>query len=255
MLLVIDAGNTNVAIGVYREEELLFVSRLATDPTMTEDQFAIALSNIFKLNGIEGATFKGAAISSVVPELTRAIKRGARKVTESEPVVLGPGVKTGLDIRIDNPTELGADLAATAVGALGKYELPCIIVDLGTATKVTVLGEDGAFLGCAIAPGMLISLNALAKGASQLSSIALKSPRATIGTNTVESMRAGLVHGTAEMLDGLIDRMNRELSTEAKTIVATGGLCTVVAKHCRHEMVIDQNLLLEGLRKVYEKNN
>ena len=254
MLLVVDAGNTNVAIGVYREEELLFVSRLATDPTMTEDQFAISLDSIFKLNGIADATFEGSAISSVVPELTRALKRGVRMVTATEPVVMGPGVRTGLDIKTDNPAELGADLVATAVGALEKYELPCIIADLGTATKLSVLDENGAFLGVSIAPGMLISLNALASGASQLSSIALKSPKATIGTNTVESIRSGLIHGTSGMLDGLIDRINGELSTPAKTIIATGGLCTVVAKHCRHEMVIDQNLLLEGLKKVYEKN-
>ena len=253
MLLVIDAGNTNVTIGVYREDELLFVSRLATDVTMTEDQFAVVLKNLLKLNEAEGP-FEGSVISSVVPELTRALKLGVRKVTDTDPIVLGPGVKTGLDIRLDNPAELGADLAATAVGALAQYELPCIIVDLGTATKVTVLDQNGAFLGGAIAPGILISLNALAKGASQLSSIALKSPAATIGTNTTECMRSGIVHGTAEMLDGIIDRMSAELGAEVRTVVATGGLCRVVAKHCRHEMVINQDLLMEGLKIIYEKN-
>lgn len=253
MLLVIDAGNTNVTIGAYRGDELLFVSRLANDPTMTEDQFAISLSSIFKLNGVDSRGFEGSVLSSVVPELTRAIRHGVYKATKTTPLVTGPGTDTGLDIRIDNPNELGADLVATAVGAKAQYELPCIILDLGTATKLSVVGEDGAFLGVSIAPGILISLNALAKGASQLSNIALKSPAHTIGTNTTESLRSGIVYGTAEMLDGLIDRMNAELPCPAKSIVATGGLCTVVAKHCRHELVINQELLLQGLKIVYEK--
>lgn len=254
MLLVIDAGNTNVTIGVFKRDELLFVSRLATDRTITEDQFAINLNSILKINGIEEPDFQGAAISSVVPELTRAIKKGVEMVTGKTPLVLGPGVKTGLNIKLDNPAELGADLCATAVGALSQYELPCIIVDLGTATKVTILGENGDFLGGAIAPGLLISLDALAGGASMLSSIALKSPKSSIGTNTPECIRSGMVYGTADMVDGTIDRMAKEVGVPVKTIVATGGLAPVVIKHCRHSIVINKNLLMEGLKVVYEKN-
>ena len=255
MLLVIDAGNTNVTIGVFKRDELLFVSRLATDRTITEDQFAISLNSILKINGIEEPDFQGAAISSVVPELTRAIKKGVEMVTGKTPLVLGPGVKTGLNIKLDNPAELGADLCATAVGALSQYELPCIIVDLGTATKVTILGENGDFLGGAIAPGLLISLDALAGGASMLSSIALKSPKASIGTNTPECIRSGMVYGTADMVDGTIDRMAKEVGVPVKTIVATGGLSPVVIKHCSHSIIVNKNLLMEGLKCIYEKNN
>ena len=255
MLLVIDAGNTNITIGVYKSDELLFVSRLATDRTITEDQFAINVNSILKINNIEADGFEGAVISSVVPELTRSIKKGGEMVTGKSPLVLGPGVKTGLNIKLDNPAELGADLCATAVGALSQYELPCIIVDLGTATKITILGENGDFLGGAIAPGLLISLDALANGASMLSSIALKSPKASIGTNTPECIRSGMVYGTADMVDGTIDRMSKEVSVPVKTIVATGGLSPVVIKHCSHNIIVNRNLLMEGLKVIFEKNN
>ncbi len=255
MLLVIDAGNTNITIGVYKSDELLFVSRLATDRTITEDQFAINVNSILKINNIEADGFEGAVISSVVPELTRSIKKGVEMVTGKLPLVLGPGVKTGLNIKLDNPAELGADLCATAVGALSQYELPCIIVDLGTATKITILGENGDFLGGAIAPGLLISLDALANGASMLSSIALKSPKASIGTNTPECIRSGMVYGTADMVDGTIDRMSKEVSVPVKTIVATGGLSPVVIKHCSHNIIVNRNLLMEGLKVIFEKNN
>lgn len=254
MLLVIDAGNTNVTIGVYREDELLFVSRLSTDRTITGDEFAISINSIFELNSVEPSGFDGSIISSVVPELTRAIKNGVKKVTGTEPIIVGPGVKTGLNIKLDNPAELGSDLACTAVGAFSKYELPCIIVDLGTATKITVVDEGGAFLGGAIAPGLLISLDALSNGASMLSSIALHSPKKTIGSNTTECLRSGIVFGNAEMLDGLIDRMQKELPIPAKSIVSTGGLSPVVVKHCKHEMIYDRDLLLYGLKIIFEKN-
>ncbi|MDO5448572.1 MAG: type III pantothenate kinase, partial [Clostridia bacterium] len=181
--------------------------------------------------------------------------KGVEMAIGKTPLVLGPGVKTGLNIKLDNPAELGADLCATAVGALSQYELPCIIVDLGTATKITILGENGDFLGGAIAPGLLISLDALAGGASMLSSIALKSPKASIGTNTPECIRSGMVYGTADMIDGTIERMMKEVGAPVKTIVATGGLSPVVIKHCSHSIIVNKNLLMEGLKCIYEKNN
>lgn len=253
MLLVIDAGNTNITIGAYKDDELLFVSRLATEHTLTEDQFAINIKSIFSINGVEPEQFIGGIISSVVPEITAALEHGVKKVTGKRPLVLGPGIKTGLNIRIDSPSELGADLAATAVGALAQYPMPCLILDLGTATKVTVLDENGAFLGGAIAPGVKTSLNALAKDASQLSQITLCAPKKAIGSNTQECMRSGIVLGTADMLDGLCDRMQNELGAPVKTIVATGGLVDI-AKHCRHEMIINNDLLLGGLKAIYDKN-
>lgn len=253
MLLVIDAGNTNITVGAYEGSILKFTSRLATDHSATRDRIAVDLSSIFLLNGVETGSFSGAIISSVVPEITNALKDAVRKVTGKTPLLVGPGVKTGLNILTDNPAEVGADLVAGAVAAKAKYPLPAIVVDLGTATKVIALDKNGAFRGCSIAPGVVISLNALTNGASQLSNISMNKPDHAIGTNTVDSMTAGLIFGTVDMLDGMCDRFTAELNDPVKTIVATGGLCHI-AEGCRHEMVIDQDLLLDGLKLIYQKN-
>lgn len=254
MLLVIDAGNTNITLGAYKDRDLVFVSRLSTEKNHTADQFAMDLNSVFVLNKMEGSSFKGAIISSVVPEITRALMTATEKVTGCTPLVLGPGVKTGLNIRIDDPSVLGADLVATAVAALNKYELPCLIADLGTATKVSAISADGAYLGCSIAPGVSLSLNALANGASQLSSISLKVPDHSIGTNTLDSMRSGLIYATVDGIDGIFDRMEAEMGTKVNTFVATGGLGGILTA-CKHEVVSDPNLILEGLRIIYDKNN
>ncbi len=254
MLLVIDAGNTNITIGAYNGDDLVFVSRLATDRTLTEDRIAIDINSIFSLYNVPSRSFKGAIISSVVPELTLALKNAVSRITGHVPYVVGPGLKTGLNIRIDNPAELGADLVAGAVGAVEQYELPCLVIDLGTATKISVIDETGAYRGCTISPGVAISLEALSRGASQLSQIALLAPAHAIGTNTIDCMRVGSVFGTADMLDGLCDRIEKELSVPVKTIVATGGF-SGIAKHCRHEIVFNDNLILEGLKRMYERNN
>lgn len=253
MLLVIDAGNTNITLGAYKEDQLLFTARLATDTTLTGDQVAIAIHNLFELNQIPETGFRGGMISSVVPELTHALQNGVKKVIGKVPFTIGPEVKTGLDIKIDNPAELGADLIAGAVAAKAAYPLPALVVDLGTATKISVLDETGAFLGCSIAPGLRLSLNALANGASQLSQISLVEPKHAVGTNTVDSIRSGMVYGTADMLDGLCNRMEAELGTKIKTIVATGGL-SGICSHCKHDMVRDPDLLLKGLKLIFEQN-
>ncbi|MDD6807654.1 MAG: type III pantothenate kinase [Oscillospiraceae bacterium] len=253
MLLVIDAGNTNITIGTYKKDELLFVSRLATDRKATKDQLAISLKSIFSLNCIKAEQFRGAIICSVVPEITQALSEAVTILTGSTPLIVGPGIKTGINIKIDNPSELGADLVADAVGAISKYQLPCLILDLGTASKISVVGEDGAYLGCTISPGVKISLGALAEGASQLSQISLIPPTHTIGTNTADSIRAGIVYGTADMLDGLCDRIETELGTKISSIIATGGLSSI-AKHCKHDIIFDDNLLLFGLKTIFEKN-
>lgn len=253
MLLVIDAGNTNISIGAYKGDELLFTSRLATDHSATRDRIAVDLASIFKLNGLKPGECSGAIISSVVPEITHALKAAVEKVTGQVPLVVGPGVKTGLNIQTDNPAEVGADLVAGAVAAKNKYACPAIIVDLGTATKVIALDEKGAFIGCAIAPGVEISLNALSNGASQLINISLNTPDHAIGTNTIDSMTSGLIYGTIDMLDGMCDRFTAEIKDPVKTIVATGGLGRIAAG-CRHDMVMDQDLVLDGLKLIYQKN-
>ncbi len=260
MLLVIDAGNTNITIGAYQGDELTFTSRLATDHRATRDRIAVDLASIFKLHGIERSSFTGAIISSVVPEISRALKQAVEKVTGQTPLLVGPGVKTGLNILTDNPAEVGADLVAVSVAAKSKYALPAIIVDLGTATKVIALdrngaflGWNGAFLGCSIAPGIEISLNALSTGASQLINIGIRFPDHAIGTNTADSMTSGLIYGSIDMLDGMCDRFAAEIKDPVQTIVATGGLSSVTAG-CRNEMVMDQDLILEGLKLIYQKN-
>ncbi len=254
MLLVIDAGNTNIVIGAYQGDALLFTSRLATDHSATRDRIAVDLASILDLYDVDPNGFSGAIISSVVPEITDAMKQAVRQVTGQKAFLVGPGLKTGLNILTDNPAEVGSDLVAGAVAAKHKYPLPAIIVDLGTATKVSALDKNGAFLGCAIAPGVSISLNALARGASQLTTIALKAPDHAVGTNTIDSMTSGLIYGTIDLLDGMCDRFAAEIDDPVETIVATGGLGRIAA-NCRHEMVMDQDLVLEGLKLIYEKNH
>lgn len=253
MLLVIDAGNTNITIGAFEGDELKFTSRLATDHHATRDRIAVDIASIFRLHEIDKHAFSGAIISSVVPEISRALKEAVEKVTGQTPLLVGPGVKTGLNILTDNPAEVGADLVAGAVAAKNKYPLPAIIVDLGTATKVIALDKNGAFLGCSIAPGIEISLNALSSGASQLINIGLRTPDHAIGTNTVDSMTSGLIYGTVDMLDGMCDRFAAEIKDPVQTIIATGGL-GIVAAGCRNEMVLDQDLILDGLKLIYQRN-
>lgn len=253
MLLVIDAGNTQINMGVYEGDELILVSRLATDRKATSDRLAIDISNIFRLNNVEPVSFEGSVISSVVPEITNALITAVKKLTGKDPVVIGAGVKTGLNILIDDPAGLGADLVASAVAAKNHYPLPCLVLDLGTATKVSAINSKGEFVGCSIAPGVTISLNALAKEASQLISISLKSPEHAIGTNTVDSMRSGIVFGTAGMIDSLCNRFEKELDAPIKSIVATGGLCDIT-DHCEHKILKNRDMILEGLKLIYEKN-
>jgi len=254
LILVLDAGNTNITLGVYVENRLLFVSRLATDHSRTEDQFAIDINSIFALNNCKPVEFSGAVLSSVVPEITVALKNAVKKVTGQSPLVIGPGIKTGLDIRVDSPAYLGADLVAGAVAAISKYSLPCLVMDLGTATKISVIDSTGAFRGCTISPGVEISTKSLSKWASQLPQISLESPTHTIGTNTIDSMRAGIVYGTSDMLDGLCHRIENELGTTVKTIVATGGIAEEIVSHCGRNVILNNNLVLEGLKIIYDKN-
>lgn len=253
MILTIDIGNTNITFGCY-DTKLEFVSRLATDRTRTSDQYAAEFRMILRIDGAEISAIDGAIISSVVPELTRVICRAVEKITSVKPVILGPGVRSGLNIKIDNPAQLGADMVATAVGALKRYPMPCLIADLGTATKISVLDENGVFRGCTIAPGVGISLKALSGGTSQLPTLGLDTPEHAIGTNTVTSMQSGIVYGTADMLDGMFDRITEELGMSPGSIIATGGYARDIIKHCRHEIVFDENLILDGLMSVYEKN-
>ena len=254
MLLTIDIGNTNITLGAYDEDRLVFVSRMATDKSRTDDQYAIELKSILELHNAKNLSFSGCAISSVVPELTFIMANATEKITGEAPLILGPGVKTGINILADDPSQAGADLVASAVAAANLYPLPCFVIDLGTATKINVIDENGSFCGCIIAPGVGISLEALSSKTSQLPSISLTTPKKAIGTNTVDCMQSGVVFGTAAMLDGIIDRINDELG-ETATVVATGGLSKEIINYCKNDIIYNEHLLLDGLRFIFEKNN
>ncbi len=254
MFLAIDIGNTNISLGAYKDDKLVFVSRLATDRSRTPDQYAIEFKQIFALYDALSASFSGAALSSVVPELTATMCEAIEKITGHRPMVLGPGIKTGMNILIDNPAQLGADLLAGCVGAANLYPLPCLVIDLGTASKISVIDKNGAFRGCTIAPGIGISLDALSQRTSQLPSISLKTPDHAIGTNTLDSMQAGTVFGFAAMIDGLCEKLEAELGEGKMNAVATGGLAKDLIKSCKREIAFNGELVLHGLKVLYDKN-
>ncbi len=253
MLLALDMGNTNITIGVFEGKELKLESRIATNRERMMDQYAVELLDILHLYGLHEHDFDGAIMSSVVPPLNHVLRQAVRKVTGVLPMMVEPGLKTGMNIRIDNPAQLGADLLVGAVSAVTQYGAPCIIWDLGTATKVSVVDKDGVFRGGAIMAGVNVSLEALASKASLLPQISLEAPQKVIGTNTIECMQSGTVFGTACMIDGMTDRIERELGYPVK-VIATGGLGREIAQHCRRKVDYDYNLLLRGLYTIYDKN-
>ena len=253
MLLVVDIGNTNITLGVFAGEERKMIARMATEKTKPADQYAVELVNVLGIYGISRSDLDGCIVSSVVPSLTTAFKRACDLIKIEKTLFVGPGVKTGLDIKIDNPAQLGADLVVGAVAATKLYSMPCVILDLGTATTISVLDKNGSFLGGPICAGIGISLEALTSRTAQLPGISLETPKSVIGKNSIDSMKAGLVIGSACMIDGLIERIENELGEKA-TIVATGGLASEVVKNCKRDIVINDNLLLDGLKIIYDKN-
>lgn len=253
MVLTIDIGNTNIVLGEWVEDQLMFVSRVETDKNMTEDSYAVRIKFILELYKVNFSEIEGSIISSVVPQITCQVANAVEKLTGKKPLIIGPGIKTGLNIRIDDPAELGSDLVVDAVAALAKYPKPIIIFDMGTATTVSVIDKDGCFLGGAIMPGLRVGLNALAENASLLPQVGLDAPRDIIGKNSTDSMKSGAVFGTASMIDGMIERIEERLNSKA-TVVATGGNSKDIVPHCRKDVIFDGNLLLEGLIKLYKKN-
>lgn len=253
MLLALDLGNTNITIGVFDGKKLLIESRVATDVKKTRDQYAVELSDVLSLHGVDVHGFDGAIFSSVVPSIDAAIADAINLVTGIAPVQVGPGIKTGINIRIDNPAQLGADLLVGALAAAEQYGVPCIIWDLGTATTVFAVNENREFLGGAIMAGVNTALDALVDRASLLPRIRLEAPPHVIGANTVHSMQSGVLYASAAMLDGMSDRVEEEIGAPCQVVV-TGGLGKVIVPHCRRKMHCDDHLLLTGLRLIYERN-
>ena len=234
MILAIDVGNTNIVIGGMEKENVLFTERLSTDKVKTSLEYAILFRVALDLHKISPEQVEGSIISSVVPPITPVIRTALRKITGKTAIVLGPGTKTGLSIRIDDPSSVGADLVAGAAGALAKYQPPLIVIDMGTATTLSVVDRERNYIGGAIMPGLRLNLNSLVSGTSMLRG-------------------SGLVYGHAAMIDGLLDRMEEEMG-QKMTVIATGGLASSVAPVCRHEIILDKALLLTGLAAIYEKN-
>lgn len=254
MLLTVDIGNTNITLGTYNNRILGFTARLSTDTKKTDDEYAIEIKQLLSLYNMSPDDIEDCIIASVVPSVGKSISHAVAKLCQIVPLIVGPGIKTGLNIKIDNPAQLGADLVVGAVGAIDTYKMPCVIIDMGTATTLSVLDKDGAFLGGVIAAGVRLTLKALAENTALLPSIPIEAPKSVIGSNTVESMQSGLVLGTSAMLDGLLDRIEEKLG-EAPTVVATGGLSKDIIAHCKHSIIYNENLLLEGLCAIYEKNH
>lgn len=253
MILAIDIGNTNIVIGCFKDEKIIFTERLSTNQTATVLEYAISLKNVLEMYEIAQSSVKGAIISSVVPNITRTVSLAVEKIAHTKPLIVGPGIKTGLSIKIDNPAQLGSDLVVGAVAGIAEYKAPMVIMDLGTATTVFVVNKDKEYLGGMIMPGINVSLNSLVGGTSQLPKISLEPPKRIIGTNTIDAMKSGILYSTAGGLDGIIERIEDELG-EPVTAVATGGLAKVIVPICKHDIILDDELLLKGLRIIYNKN-
>lgn len=254
MILAVDVGNTNIVLGFIDGEELVNECRLSTAVDDSAEEYAIKLNSIIEICKIKAEDIEGSVLSSVVPPLNRTISKAIMLITGKKPIVIGPGVKTGLNIKTNNPAELGADMVVGAVASIEKYPCPQIIFDLGTATTASVIDKTGAFIGCSIMCGVKTALSALASGTAQLPAIEIVAPKKAICTNTIDCMRSGTVFGTAAMLDGLVKRFEKELGEKA-TVVVTGGLGAVIARHCETEMIVDKDLIIDGLKMIYDKNS
>lgn len=253
MILAIDIGNTNIVLGCIDQDRCVFVERLSTVRTKTELEYAIDIKNVLDIYHIRRNELEGGIISSVVPQITTIVKMAVEKILKREALVVGAGIRTGLNIRIDNPAQLGSDLVAGAVAGINEYPLPLIILDMGTATTICVIDEKKNYIGGMILPGVMVSLNSLTAHAAQLQGISLEPPRQMIGKNTIDCMKSGIINGNAAVVDGMIDRIEEEIGKKA-TAVATGGLAKAIVPYCRRKVILDDNLLLKGLLIIYNKN-
>lgn len=253
MILAIDIGNTNIVVGCIENGKIEMTARVASDRQKTGDEYALFLQNLLKLHGISQDSFEGGIISSVVPPLSGALQYAAETVIGRKMLLVSSGLKTGLNIRMDNPRKVGADLIVDGVAALNKYKPPILIFDMGTATTMSLIDEQGCYAGGMIIPGAVLSLNALSSRTSQLPHVGVEAPKSLIGKNTVDCMRSGIVYSNAAMLDGLIERVADTMS-KPLTVVATGGLSEVIVPFCKQRITLEPDLLLEGLWLIYCKN-
>lgn len=253
MILAIDIGNTNIVLGCIRDGKILFTERISTDHQKTDLEHAISVKTILELHQLEASDINGAIIASVVPPITSVIAEAVRKITGCSAMIVGPGIKTGLNIIMDNPAAVGADLIVGAVAAIAEYPCPLVIVDLGTATTMAVVDASRNYIGGMIMPGVRVSLDSLTSRTSQLPRISLDPPKQLIGKNTIDSMKSGVLYGNASCIDGMLERIEESLGQKV-TAIATGGLAGRITPLCRHSIILDDELLLKGLLLIYEKN-
>ena len=254
MVLTIDIGNSNIMIGGFEGNHLHFVISLTTEINKTADEYAGKILSVLAVHHIEGMRVEGAILSSVVPPLNAVVRQAVRLLWGIDALTVGPGVKTGLNIHCDTPSSVGADLICACVAVHHLYGSPALIIDMGTATKMTVLNAKGAFAGVSIMPGVLMGLNSLSEQTAQLPKVDLEAPKTVIGKNTSDSMRSGVIFGNASMIDGMIDRIREETATDLP-VYATGGFASLIVPHCRHTATLDEHLVLKGLHIIYHKNN
>lgn len=253
MILAIDIGNSNIVIGGVQGEKIAFEARLRTETTKTSDQYCVDLKILLDVYGISREQIEGSIIASVVPQVLNSMQTAVKKLTGKQSMVVGPGLKTGLNIRLENPGQTGADLVVGCVAALKQYKAPMIVVDMGTATTMVVLDDTGALVGGSISPGIKISMDALTERTALLPGLQLDQPKKVIGRNTIGCMRSGIMYGAAAMLDGMIARMEEELGYPT-TVVATGGISRFVLPLCKREIIYDKDLLIKGLVALYYDN-
>ena len=253
MILAVDIGNSNIVFGGVEKDQILFEARIRTESTKTSDEYCVDLKIILDVYHVKPEDIEGAIIASVVPQVLNSVKTALMKLTGKAPLVVGPGLKTGLNIKIDNPSQVGADLVVGCVAALREHKAPLIVIDMGTATTMIVVNRNGAFIGGSIIPGVKISMDALSGRTALLPGLQLDAPKHAIGRNTIDCMRSGIMMGTACMLDGMVERMEAELG-EKTTVVLTGGIAKFIAPMCRTEMIYDKDLLIKGLVALYRDN-
>ena len=248
-----DVGNTNIKFALYKGEKLLMKLRFSTNRSKTADDYAVDLYTIFKINNVNVKEISGSIISSVVPLVTDLLKKAIMTVANVDSLVIGPGIKTGLDIRLDNPGAVGSDIVCMCVALKEYYPCPVIVVGMGTATTILYMNENKAYCGGVILPGVQISLDALTARCALLPSVNFSAPQKAIGTNTADCIRSGIIYSNAAMIDGMIDRFEEEVQQKC-TLVATGGMAQHIVSYCKKNIIINDDLVLEGLRLIYEKN-